>query len=78
MIMYDTTVCYNRIVMNMAGLIARIFGQHRSIVFWNRITLKEAKYLLKTKFGISEKSYKHCELFSIYGSGQGVENSPGI
>ena len=75
---YDASACYDRIIMNMAGLIARGHGQHRSIVFINGKTLQEAKYVLKTQLGVSERSYQHCELFPIYGSGQGAGNSPGI
>ena len=36
------------------------------------------QYLLKTQLGISTTSYSHCDLFPIYGSGQGSGNSPGL
>ncbi|KAL7574197.1 hypothetical protein ACA910_014872 [Epithemia clementina (nom. ined.)] len=75
---YDATACYDRIVMPLSSLISRSFGQHRSIVYINAHTLQEAKYLLKTKLGVSESFYKHCSLFPIYGSGQGAGNSPGL
>lgn len=64
--------------MNISGLIARRYGQHRSIVFINGNTLKEVKYVLKTQSGVSEKSYQYFNLFSIHGSGQGAGNFPGI
>ena len=41
-------------------------------------TLQEAKYQLKTQMGISKAFYQHCELFPIYGTGQGSGNSPVI
>ena len=75
---YDATACYDRIVMNFGSLASRSFGQHRSIVFINASTLEQAKYYLKTQLGISERSYKHCKIFPIYGSGQGAGNSPAI
>ena len=75
---YDATACYDRIIMNFGGLIARGFGQDRRIVFINGKTLEEAKYVLKTQMGVSESFYKNCVLFPIYGSGQGAGNSPGI
>jgi hypothetical protein len=75
---FDATACYDRITMNLASLISRSFGQDKNIAFINATTLKEAKYILKTKLGISEASYKHCLLFPIYGSGQGAGNSPAI
>ena len=75
---YDATACYNRIILSMASLIARAHGQHHSIVLINATTLKSARYLLKTQLGISTTSYSHCDLFPIYGSGQGAGNSPGL
>ena len=75
---YDATACYDRIVMSFGSLASRSFGQHKSIVFINARTLEEAQYYLKTQLGVSEKSYKHCKLFPIYGSGQGAGNSSAI
>ena len=75
---YDATACYDRIVMNFGSLASRAFGQHRSITFINARNLAEAKYYLKTKLGVSERFYKHCQIFPIYGSGQGAGNSPAI
>ena len=60
----------------MASLISRAHSQHRSIILINAITLKSARYLLKTQLGISTTSYSHCDLFPIYGSRQGSGNSP--
>ena len=62
----------------MGGLIARVYGKHRSIVYINGKTLEDAKYVLKTQFKVMESFYKHCILFPIYDSGQGAGKSPGI
>ena len=75
---YDATACYDRIILPMASSISRAHGQHHSIVLINAITLKSARYLLKTQLGISTTSYSHCDLFPIYSSGQGSGNSPGL
>ena len=75
---YDATACYDRITMNLGSLVSRSFGQHRSIAFINARTLEEAKYYLKTQLGVSERHYKHCLLYPIYGSGQGAGNSPAL
>jgi hypothetical protein len=75
---HDATACYDRIIMNLSSLISRAYGQHRSIVIINAKTLKEAIFILKTTLGISEASYKHCQVFPICGCGQGAGNSPGI
>ena len=75
---YDATACYDRIVLSFGSLASRSFGQHRSIVFINARTLEQAKYYLKTQLGVSERYYKHCTLYPIYGTGQGAGNSPAI
>ena len=75
---YDATSCYDRIIMNLAGLIARNYGKHKAIVFINRNTLLQVICILKTKLGVSEENYSHCEMFSIYNNGQGADNSPGL
>ena len=75
---YDATACYDRIVMSFGGLASRSFGQHRSVVFINAKTLEEARYYLKTQLGVSDRFYKHCTIYPIYGSGQGAGNSPAI
>ena len=75
---YDATACYDRIVLSFGSLASRSFGQHRSIVFINAKTLEEAKYYLKTQLGVSKRHYQHCQLYPIYGSGQGAGNSPAI
>ena len=75
---YGDTACYDRIIMNMGGLIARTHGQHRSIVYINAKTLEEEKYVLKIQLKVTGNFYKHCILFLIYGSGQGAGNSPVI
>ena len=74
----NATACYNRIILPMASLISRAHGQHCSIVLINAITLKSARYLLKTQLGISSTSYSHSKLFPIYGSRQCSGNSPGL
>ena len=70
--------CYDRIIIALASLINRKYGQHRSIVAVHAQTLKEARYKLRTALGISELEYSHCPTFPLYGSGQGAGNSPCI
>lgn len=75
---YDATACYDRIIMSIGSLASRSFGQHRHIVLINAQNLHEAQYYLKTQLGVSDASYKHCNLFPIHGTGQGAGNSPAI
>jgi hypothetical protein len=51
------------------------FGLHRNICVINATTLRHAKYLLKSQLGISETSYSHSDLKTLYGTGQGSANS---
>jgi hypothetical protein len=70
--------CYDRIIPALASLIGRKFGLHRNVVFVHATTLEETKYKLKASLGVSDKFYKNCQAFPIYGTGQGSRNSPDI
>ena len=75
---FDATSCYDRIVESIASIAARSYGQNRSLCFIHARHLREAKYLLKTKLGISESAFQHCKLYPVYGTGQGSSASPTI
>ena len=74
----DATACYDRIIPSLGNLASRGYGLHRCVALVQGSTLSEAKYHLKTKFGITEEFYRHCEFHPIYGTGQGSGNSPTI
>lgn len=73
---FDATSCYDRIIPSIASLAGRSFGQHKALCLVHARFLAEAKYLLKTKLGISDDFFSHCQLAPIYGTGQGSANSP--
>jgi len=73
---HDATSCYDRILAAIASITSRKFGMHKNVTFVMANTLKECKYKLKTTLGVSNKFYQHCEIFPIYGTGQGSGNSP--
>eukprot|EP00957_Ditylum_brightwellii_P197466 15045905-Ditylum_brightwellii.AAC.1 len=50
----------------------------RDVTFVHANILEEEKYRLKTALGVSDDYCTHCELFPIYGSGQGATNVPHI
>ncbi|KAG7357612.1 hypothetical protein IV203_002300 [Nitzschia inconspicua] len=75
---FDATSCYDRIIPNIANLAGRSFGQHRALCFLHAKFREDAQYILKTKLGLSEEAYSHCELHPIFGTGQGSANSPVI
>ncbi len=64
--------------VRMANLMSRKFGMHRKVCFVQGNTLQEIRYKLKTLLGVSDEDYQHCELYPIYGTGQGSGSSPGI
>jgi hypothetical protein len=74
----DASSCYDRIIVSLASLIDRKYGQHRNIVLVNATTLKDARYPLKTEMGISEEVYSNCVAFPFHGTGQGSGSSPMI
>jgi hypothetical protein len=63
---FDSTSCYDRIIPSIASLAGRSFGQHQSLCFVHVRFLAEAKYLLKTKPGISEEAFSHCTLPNLW------------
>ena len=72
----DATSCYDRIPCFLANLASRKYGMHRKICLVQGKTLEEARYYLKTKYGVSEEYIQHCEAHPLFGSGQGSGNSP--
>jgi hypothetical protein len=74
---FDASSCYDRIIPSIASL-AGSYGQHQALCFIHGTFLQQAKYVLKTKLGLSDEEYSHCRLHPIYGTGQGSANSPVI
>jgi len=74
----DAASCYDRILAAIAAIVSRKYGVSKSVTLVMAKTLEEAKYKLKTMLGVSEEFYQHCDMFPIYGTGQGSGNSPAI
>ena len=72
----DATSCYDRIPCFLANLASCKYGMHRKkcVVQWKM--LEEARYYLKTKYGISKEYIQHSKAHPIFDSGQGSGNSP--
>eukprot|EP00957_Ditylum_brightwellii_P104753 7983723-Ditylum_brightwellii.AAC.1 len=68
--------CYDHIIPNLANLIGKKKELNRNIMFACASTLEEARLKLKTTLGVSEDFYQHCEVFPIYGTGQGSTKLP--
>ena len=74
----DAMSCYDRIILSLASLINRKYGQHRKVVLVHAQTLESARYRLKLSDTLSATEYSHSIHFPIHGSGQGSGNSPSI
>ena len=72
----DATSCYDRIPCFLANLASRKYGMHKKVCIVQAKTLAEAKYFLKTKFGISDEYAEHTQECPWFGTGQGSGNSP--
>eukprot|EP00957_Ditylum_brightwellii_P103682 7899411-Ditylum_brightwellii.AAC.1 len=75
---YDAASWYARIIPNLSSILTRKKGMNKYITFVHGKTLQEARYTLKTAMGVSQDLYSHSKMYPIYGSGQGVMNSPNI
>ena len=75
---YDATLCYDRIIPNLAALVSQKYGVPQPAVLSNVRTLEKAKYRLKTDSVQADQWYQHNAEYPIYGTGQGSGNSPMI
>jgi hypothetical protein len=75
---FDASSCYDRIIPSLASLVSRSYGQHKNTCFIHGRFLRNAKFKLKTKLGVSDISYSHSKELPIYGTGQGSSCSPPI
>jgi hypothetical protein len=51
---------------SIASLTARSFGQHKALCFIHATSLRQAKYVMKTKLGLSDEGFCHCQLHPSY------------
>jgi len=72
----DAASCYDRIPCFLANVASRKYGLDAKVCMVQGRTLKEAKYYLKTKLGISEHCIVHSRELPWFGTGQGSGNSP--
>jgi hypothetical protein len=75
---FDASSCYDRIIPSLSSFVSRSYGQHRKTCFIHGKFLRNAKFKLKTKLGVSDVSYSHCKDNPIYGTGQGSSCIPPI
>jgi exonuclease III len=74
----DATSCYDRIIINLANLLARRFGMSEELCRLHGDTLHHMLYYVSTALGISDRSYQHVPDSPIYGTGQGSCASPAV
>ncbi len=74
----DATSCYDRIIINLANLLARRFGMSQELCRIQGDTLHHMLYYVATALDISERSYRHLPDQPIYGTSQGSCASPAV
>ena len=72
----DATSCYDRIPCFLANVASQKYGQNVKVCVVQGKTLRQAKYYLKTKFGLSDEHAQHTKQMPWFGTGQGSGNSP--
>jgi hypothetical protein len=65
---YDATLCYNRIVPNLAILASRKFGVPKEVAAMDADTLRQAEYRIRTDVGLATTRYSHAANHPIYGA----------
>jgi hypothetical protein len=58
---YDATSCYDRIIPNLAALVSQRYGVPQPVVQSNVLTLKKARYRLRTELGTIETITTHTQ-----------------
>jgi hypothetical protein len=69
---FNASSCYDRIHCFLANLAGQKYGVDKQICIAQGRSLTEAKYYLRTKFGVLEGFISHCQAYPIYGTGQGL------
>jgi hypothetical protein len=61
---FDAASCCDRIISSIASLAVKIFRQHKALFFIYATFLRRAKYVLKTKLGLSDEGFGHINFFT--------------
>ena len=72
----DATSCYDRFPCFLVNLASHKNGQAAQACVFQGRSLQQARYHLKTRYGISEEYISHTFDCPWFGSGQGAGNSP--
>ncbi len=72
----DAKSCYDRIIISMAMYLCQQMGMPLAPCLMVALCLQNARYHIKTKFGISAAYYTSCPDFPTHGPGQGSRMAP--
>jgi hypothetical protein len=64
---FDASSCYDRIIPSLSSLVSRSYGQHRNTCLIYGRFLRNAKFKLKTKLGVSDKLEEYSQSLEIVG-----------
>ena len=74
----DASACYDRIIVNLAMLVARRCGMPLNAIQTHAEALQFMRYAVKTVHGISEENYSGTPFAPLFGTGQGSGASPAV
>jgi hypothetical protein len=74
----DATGCYDRIVTSIGMLACRRLGMPEPAIRCQADTLRQMKYSVKHRYGVSESYYESTDTEPLFGTGQGSGASPAI
>jgi hypothetical protein len=74
----DASACFDRIIVALGMMAARRCGMPIEAVRTHAQALELMQYMVKTVYGVSEKSYTGTVMDPLFGTGQGSGASPAV
>ena len=72
----DAKACYDRMIPSLTTIVSQKYRMDENVCIIQAGTLQQARYHMKTKWGMTEASYSHSEFIPVYGKDQGSGSSP--
>jgi hypothetical protein len=72
---HDAKACFDRIIENLSNATLLCEGINPKLVRLHANTLRQAKYHIKTKYGVSDRPNGHMQPDAFHGTGQGAADS---
>ena len=74
----DASACFDRIIVALGMMAARRCGMPVAAIRTHAKALELMQYMVKTVYGVSDRSYQGTALAPLFGTGQGSGASPAV